>query len=315
MMHRVNYNGFEMESESAWEWRAIDKKVSVEADYLNTQINANRVDMGSVHVTPAMAIHQIEGVEWITKMPEEDSGDVLFGAEVKAYDPNQKRGEAGTPQGGRWVKDDGGVVSVSDKDISYWSSYGQNRSFDSEAEAKNWVFRSLNRIDDSASGAIFGKKGEAYNRAFADSLPVYKTDEGFKVGTKLDEPKDSMGWDEIEIEGSTLEDVTTNGLANPFDAPSISPVKNIAINEIQKTESHSDTDAGMEYVSSLASSIKESERFKAILLQGNGDDGYVILDGHHRFEAAKLLEMDDIPSQIISFRDEDDDRITFSHAK
>jgi hypothetical protein len=28
--------------------------------------------------------------------------------EVKAYDPSQKRGEAGTPQGGRWVKDDGG---------------------------------------------------------------------------------------------------------------------------------------------------------------------------------------------------------------
>jgi len=27
--------------------------------------------------------------------------------EVKAYDPNQKRGEAGTPQGGRWVKEDG----------------------------------------------------------------------------------------------------------------------------------------------------------------------------------------------------------------
>jgi len=50
---------------------------------------------------------EIEGLEWITKMPEEDSGDALFGAEVKAYDPNQKRGEAGTPQGGRWVKEDG----------------------------------------------------------------------------------------------------------------------------------------------------------------------------------------------------------------
>jgi len=107
MMHRVNYNGFEMESKSAWEWRAIDKRVSFEADYLNTQINANRVDMGSVHVTPAMAMAEIEGLEWITKMPEEDSGDALFGAEVKAYDPNQKRGEAGTPDGGRWVKEDG----------------------------------------------------------------------------------------------------------------------------------------------------------------------------------------------------------------
>jgi len=75
MMHRVNYNGFEMESEDAWNWSAVDKVAKTEADYLNAQINANRVDMGSVHVTALMAMHQIEGMEWITKEPDEDSGD------------------------------------------------------------------------------------------------------------------------------------------------------------------------------------------------------------------------------------------------
>lgn len=112
-MHRVNYNGFEMESKDAWNWVAIDKLANTEADYLNSQINANRVDMGGVHVTPVMAMTQIDGLKWLTKKPDEDSGDFLGdeSANIKAYDPNQKRGAKGEDNGGQWVKEDGGDSS------------------------------------------------------------------------------------------------------------------------------------------------------------------------------------------------------------
>jgi hypothetical protein len=41
----------------------------------------------------------------------------LESSNVKAYDPSQKRGEAGTPQGGRWVKDDGASSSDEGGDV------------------------------------------------------------------------------------------------------------------------------------------------------------------------------------------------------
>ena len=155
-----------MESESAWEWRAIDKRVSVESDYLNAQINANRVDMGSVHVTPAMAMAEIEDLEWITKMPEEDSGDVLFGAEVQAYDPSQKRGEAGTPDGGRWVKEDGAGAS----DADYLAAV---EAGDTEAAQA--------MVDEAAKAAGYDRK--AYHGTDVDTIDVFDKSKSGKRGS------------------------------------------------------------------------------------------------------------------------------------
>ena len=199
MMHRVNYNGFEMESESAWEWRAIDKRVSFEADYLNTQINANRVDMGSVHVTPAMAMAEIEDLEWITKMPEEDSGDVLFGAEVKAYDPNQKRGEAGTPDCGRWVKEDGGS-----NDLKRFSSYDD-------------LYRGLNNdlVDQGKYGAVFDVGVDGFLLKASSDDPAYEKYIKFIEENKPESslyPKVKESWNLEDGSFSTLVERVTPAL-------------------------------------------------------------------------------------------------------
>jgi ParB-like chromosome segregation protein Spo0J len=50
----------------------------------------------------------------------------------------------------------------------------------------------------------------------------------------------------------------------------------------------------------LANKIKESQKFKAIVL--NTDGG--IIDGHHRFEAAKLLKMKTVPAQYVKFQED-----------
>jgi hypothetical protein len=44
---------------------------------------------------------------------------IMFSHAVKAYDPNQKRGEKGSPDGGRWVKKDGSSSSDEASDADY----------------------------------------------------------------------------------------------------------------------------------------------------------------------------------------------------
>jgi hypothetical protein len=86
-------------------------------------------------------------------------------------------------------------------DIEHWTNYSKNTTFDTEQEARDWTFRRKQQSDEQY-GDMFGRKGEAANRAFADSLPIRKEGKKFKIGAKIKTPVSKKRFGEHEPEGT-----------------------------------------------------------------------------------------------------------------
>lgn len=62
----------------------------------------------------------------------------------------------------------------SDADITWWTAYTRNLSFDSAERARQFVFDTLEHFDTQSWAAIFGKNGPEKNREKADAMPVWQ---------------------------------------------------------------------------------------------------------------------------------------------
>jgi hypothetical protein len=76
--------------------------------------------------------------------------------------------------------------AIPEKDIRWWSRYMSRRKFQTEAEAREEIFRILQHNDTQSWAHIFGPQGEPKNRWEADNMPLYQNKWGhWKVGRPL----------------------------------------------------------------------------------------------------------------------------------
>jgi GNAT superfamily N-acetyltransferase len=87
-------------------------------------------------------------------------------------------------------------------DIEHWTDYSKNMTFDSEQEARDWTFRKKQQSDEQYAH-FFKPKGEEANRAFADSIPIRREGNKFKIGAKIKTPVSKERFGEREPEGTS----------------------------------------------------------------------------------------------------------------
>jgi hypothetical protein len=175
-------------------------------------------------------------------------------------------------------------------DINYWTKYARHMSFSNEESAHDWI---AGRI---MAGDNFGPKPDrstALTKAI--SIPTYKQLGRTKIGRKPERKREVFGPDDIRVIPSTHECVATSGFVAPFDFKGLSPVKWVPVSSLEKTEAHTEKEAGRSKAEKIANSIRQGKEIRAILVQDGG-----VVDGHHRFTAIKdFLKWDKVPVQEI----------------
>lgn len=190
-------------------------------------------------------------------------------------------------------------TGITPEDIRWWASYAQRLTFPSEEAARQWVFDRREHADRQSYASVFGISGPEYNRAFADAIPVWKSGKSFKIGKRI--RKKAFSWDDVDVRPDSLERLQTAGYVNPFDGPSLGPLQLVPVVKLYKTESHADTPSGRAKVAAFARMLKEGDGYFVAVVH-NEDGG--IIDGHHRYEVAKLLKMRRVPAQLITFSED-----------
>lgn len=185
----------------------------------------------------------------------------------------------------------------SNTDIAELTKYWSGSFFLSEADARE-AFRGAEEHYNRQYGGVFAKKlTKAQIRRKAESVPVYKTRRGFCIGEKPKASKASsraFSWDGIRIVKTTLEDLSD--LASVLE-DRLSKVQMMKMSSLVATEHHSRTADGVEKAKRIAESIRGDADafFETIVVELDGS----IVDGHHRFEALKLLGAKEVPVRVL----------------
>jgi len=189
------------------------------------------------------------------------------------------------------------------RSVEWWSKYTKQRAWETEEKAREWIFDTLQHWDRTAFGE---KQGEVLNRQEADSIPIYrlkvgkkgrwsKRPEPFKIGKPVRDVK-RFSWDDYEVIRPSLEPLREAGWLNPFDGYKTLGIKELKVSGLHMTEQHSFTASGLQKVYGIAESIRENQKFKAIIVDQDG----TILDGHHRFRAVRdVLKRKTIPCLVV----------------
>jgi hypothetical protein len=190
---------------------------------------------------------------------------------------------------------------VDAESLLWWAKYAANMTFPTEQAARDWVFGRREHADSQPHASMFGGiDGPEYNRQFANAVPLYQSGKSWKIGKRI--RKKPFGWDDVEVKKNSLEDLETNGSVNMFDGPRLSPVKLIPLRFMHKTENHSNTPEGQAKIALIVNRIKNGEGyFKAIVIDPDGN----IIDGHHRYEVARMLRMTKAPAQQVTFESQE----------
>ena len=185
-------------------------------------------------------------------------------------------------------------------DIEWWANYSVNKIFSTPEEAREWLFSRREFADRQSHAKVFGIDGPEYNRAYANSMPVYQSGKSWKIGKRI--RKKPFSWDDVEIVKNNLEDLQANGTVNMFDGPKLGPVQLVPLRKLRKMETHSEKPAGQAKIHYIVNQIKNGTGyFKAIVY----NDLSSIIDGHHRYEVARMLKMTKVPAQQITYPEEE----------
>jgi hypothetical protein len=179
--------------------------------------------------------------------------------------------------------------ALSDKDLAWWTDYYKNKSFDSPEEAKTFVFQQREYATQQGWG---GTPEE--NKQFANDMPISKIGKKFKIGSVASKP--SFDWQTVEIKPNDTETLASEGWLNIFDGERLGRTRIVPIDKLVSTENHAQTSAGKQKVKTIVSSLKSNDAyFVPVVVDESGN----IVDGHHRYEAAKVLKTKTIPVQVI----------------
>ena len=120
---------------------------------------------------------------------------------------------------------------ISDSDVDYWTRYTGGLDFKSEQEARDWLFRKREHIDET-QGDLFGRNGTEKNRKIADTMPLYRENRKWKIGQKVKPvvSKDRLGsenpdgrapnvsWYKQDLQDSSRQ-VTPQSILNDYNTP------------------------------------------------------------------------------------------------
>ena len=189
-----------------------------------------------------------------------------------------------------------------DKTIAYWTKYAGHRGFPSEEEARSFIARKAG-LGSAWTMGIDDPK--AHYAQLAQEMPVYQLDDGWHIGTpeamqaieRQREEAARFAWNKVDYLDVDWTSIFSLGLLNQFDIDHIDGPDLVPMDEITPVEDH-DAD----HVARIAAEMQEGLEFRPIVLTADG----AIVDGHHRYEAAKLLGMKDIPAYVAYTHDDMD---------
>lgn len=168
------------------------------------------------------------------------------------------------------------VLKESINDIDHWSSYAKDKTFATENSARNWLRIKTN------------------DENLANHFPLHKVLDRWKIGPKKLIKAKLLKEDEITVTRSTFDDVAKSGLVSPGDIKKVDRPTWIPIEAITRSEEKSQKDK----IYKIAHHISGKKVLKAIWI----DEDNSIMDGHHRYEACKVLGFKKIPVQYVHLR-------------
>lgn len=198
-------------------------------------------------------------------------------------------------------------MAIDPKKIDFYSRYFQRRLFDSEEDARETLFRTLENADRMPFGV---RNGTELNRQISESFPVFKLKRKFKLGRPIRDRKPRFNPDALEVRRPSLEYVHQVAQAS-FNDYELTGLQNFPIGELLgEREMAGDTKGNM-YGSSeetarireLAEQIKSSGWIEAVVV-GIEDGEKWVLEGQHRLRALRLLGAKTVPGMGVVSRDE-----------
>jgi hypothetical protein len=129
----------------------------------------------------------------------------------------------------------------------------------------------------------------------ANHFPLHKVLDRWKIGPKKLIKTKLFDENDIKVTRSTFDDVAKAGLVSPGDIKKVERPTWIPISEITRSEEKSQKDK----IYKIASHISGKKVLKAIWIDSQDNS---IMDGHHRYEACKVLGFKKIPVQYVHLR-------------
>lgn len=184
--------------------------------------------------------------------------------------------------------------AISKEDIKWWTDNYNNQSFNTPEEAQTFIFQQKEYARKQGWG---GSAKE--NRKFATEFPIQKVGSKYKIGIQTQSKRPN--WNSVQIKPNNQEELATDGFLNTFDGEKLSKIKMVPVTQLMTTEQHSKTPEGQSKIKLIASSLKKDPNpfFVPVVIEPDGS----IVDGHHRYEAVKLLKLKEIPVQVILGRE------------
>lgn len=183
---------------------------------------------------------------------------------------------------------------VSPADIDNMVQYAGQRVFSSEEEARKFVASKEN----AGSPWNFGNP-TGYWIEMSKVIPVYQTAKGWKLGSTKDlkrikqrqyrRANPPFSWKNITLLEPNFTELRSFGFLDLSDR--ITGPKMVPMASLHPTESGQDE----EQISEIIQWIKKDGEFKPLVIEEGGS----IADGHHRFEALKLMKVKRVPVYTI----------------
>lgn len=192
-------------------------------------------------------------------------------------------------------------TGITPDQIKWWSNYAANLTFPTEQAAKDWVFARKERADKEPASALFGVDGPQYNRAFADSVPIYQSGKSFKIGKRI-RNDNRLRLNQLEVRKPGAYELNMAAQASALGEYDFIPLKWIPIKGmIDDKDVYATQQKEVDKIKNLAGLIKSNGWIEAIIYGIEEDGVPYIIEGQHRTRAMKLLGFNTVPGIGIKF--------------
>lgn len=186
-------------------------------------------------------------------------------------------------------------IAITPEEIKSWSSYAVNRTFASEQEARDWIFRQMEQ-------AQINNKGSEYNRQYANQFPLYPFRNAWKVGKPVRKPQDVFRLKDIQVRQPSktmLYQIGESLTAGPFE---LGPLAWVPIQELIGDDGasiYSGQTQEIDRIKNLAVEIKNNKWLEAVVIGIEASGERYVIEGQHRVRAMRLLGFKMVPAIAI----------------
>lgn len=202
------------------------------------------------------------------------------------------------PTDGNWIGQNPPYELVQEGDIKPWSQYAQRRSFASESETRDWLFRQLELNDGKGVSSVVN--GPDYNRRYADEFPVYQSGRTWKIGRPVRHRTPPLRLKDIETRYPSKEsvyDIARGLTSGPFEVMHASMVSiDELLGDHDENTIYGARTEEIDRIAALAVEIKSNRWVEAVIVGYDTDGQRYIIEGQHRVRAMRELGFGSIPA-------------------